>query len=126
MDGGEKRRRLAARILIGEGALILVVAGWELAMTGGPAPLDRALAGMALFPMGLTTIIAANGLAIGSRTAWRIGMINACALLALPFVLALMILLGAPIAAASLAPVIALSVLGIAMVFALLWARPEG
>lgn len=124
MDGGEKRRRLASRILTGEGALILLIAAFEMATARGPAALDHALSGIVLLPMGLTTIIAANGLAIGSATAWRIAMINASALLLLPFVLVLMMLLGPPLSVLSLAPVVALSLIGIAMVFVLLWARP--
>jgi len=125
MDGGEKRRQIAARILIGEGALVLLIAAFELAMAGAPNALDHALAGIALIPMGLTTMIAANGLAIGSETAWRIAMINASALLLLPFVLVLMLVLAPPMPPASLVPAIALSLIGIAMIFPLLWARPQ-
>jgi hypothetical protein len=125
MDGtAEGRRRIASRILIGEGALILVVALVQLATAGGGA-LDRDVAGILLIPIGLTTIIAANGIAIGSEPAWRIAMINAAALLLLPFVLVLTITFGRPAPTlASLAPAIALSLIGITMVGPLLWARP--
>jgi hypothetical protein len=121
----ERRRRIAARILIGEGALLLAVAVAELATAQGPGALDHAVSGVVLLPMGLTTIIAANGVRAGSETAWRIAMINACALLLLPFILILTILLAPPLPLGSLMPAIALSLIGIAMVFALLWARPS-
>jgi hypothetical protein len=141
----KKRRRLASRILIGQGALILVVGAIHLAMTSQlgraieravspeafrfvwpPFALDHVVSGILLVPIGLTTIIAANGVALGSEPAWRIAMINALALLSLPIVLVLTMgfdySVGSP---ASLIGAVVISLVGISMVWPLLWARPH-
>jgi hypothetical protein len=142
----KKRRRLASRILIGQGALILLAAAIQLAMTAElgrvveravspeaflfvwpPFALDHIVSGILLVPIGLTTIITANGVALGSEPAWRIAMINALALLSLPIVLVLMMwfdyFVGSP---AFLIAAVIISLVGISMIWPLLWARPGG
>lgn len=103
------KRMIAAKILVVDAVLLLVVAGihlWAvrrlqqfLARELNPATyrvvsppffLNHVLVAILLVPIGLTTLYSSLGVRKGRRSAWVVCMINAIALLALPVVLFLL------------------------------------
>jgi hypothetical protein len=135
------RRALVSRILIIEGALLVVVAAIHLAMTSElgsivarfmtpkafafvwpPYALDHVVVGILLLPIGVTTILCAAGVREGDTRAWWIALVNALAILSMPIALALMIdvkyFLEAP---AFLIAAIVISLVGLSMLWPLLW-----
>jgi hypothetical protein len=140
------RRALVSRFLIIEGALLVVVAAIHLAMTAElgsivarfmtpkafafvwpPYALDHVVVGILLFPIGLTTIICAAGVRDCDVRMWWIALVNALAILSMPIALALMIdvkyFLEAP---AFLIAAIVISLVGLSMLWPLLWIGRSG
>jgi hypothetical protein len=135
------RRALVARLLVAQGALLILVAAIHLAMTAElgsivarfmtpkafafvwpPYALDHVVVGFLLLPIGVTTIICASGVRAGDVRAWWIALVNALAILAMPIALGLMIdvkyFLEAP---AFLIAAVAISLVGLSMLWPLLW-----
>ena len=135
------RRALVSRILVIEGALLIVVAAIHLAMTSElgsvvarvmtpkafafvwpPYALDHVVVGILLLPIGVTTIISASGVRGGDRRAWWIALVNALAILSMPIALASIVdvkyFLAAP---AFLIAAIVISLVGLSMLWPLLW-----
>ena len=96
-------RRPTSRVMVVQGALLIVVAVVHLAMTGEigrivahnttpkafaflwpPYALDHIVVGILLFPIGISTILCASGVRGGDVRAWRIALVNALAVLCLP------------------------------------------
>jgi uncharacterized membrane protein len=96
-------RLRTSRILVIQGALLIVVAIIHLVMTGEigrivaynttpkafaflwpPYALDHVVVGILLVPIGITTILCASGVQRGDVRAWRIALTNALAVLCLP------------------------------------------
>jgi hypothetical protein len=132
---------LVARLLVAQGALLILVAAIHLAMTAElgsivarfmtpkafafvwpPYALDHVVVGFLLLPIGVTTIICASGVRAGDVRAWWIALVNALAILAMPIALGLMIdvkyFLEAP---AFLIAAVAISLVGLSMLWPLLW-----
>ena len=92
-----------SRVMVVQGALLILVAVIHLAMTGEigrivadnttptafaflwpPYALDHVVVGILLFPIGIGTIVCASGVRAGDARAWRIALANALAVLCLP------------------------------------------
>jgi hypothetical protein len=144
-DGRQARRHVVARMLVIQGALLIVVAIIHLVMTPeigqivahNTSPqayaflwpfvaLDHIVVGVLLFPVGLAAIVCAPGIRAGDRRAWWIAIINGLAVLSLPFVLFFTMspryFIDAP---AFLIAAIIITLVGLWMVWPLLWARRE-
>jgi hypothetical protein len=136
---------LVARMLIVQGALLIVVAIIHLVMTAEigrivatnttpkafdflwpPYALDHIVVGILLLSLGIGTILCAPGVRDGDKRVWRVAFVNAVAVLCLPLAVVLAVplplLLSAP---AFLAATAILIVTGLWMVVPLLLLRPE-
>jgi hypothetical protein len=139
-----RRRAFVARVLAVEGALLVVVAAIHLAMTAElgsivakfmtrkafafvwpPYALDHVVVGILLLAIAVATIICASGVRVGDVRAWWIALVNAVAILTMPIALAAMIdvnyFLEAP---AFLIAAIVISLVGVSMLWPLLWIGP--
>ena len=139
-----ERRAIVARILRVEGFLLLVVAGIHMAaipvlryafasalpeegfqFVFPPFLLDHIVAGILLVPLGVSTIYSASGIRQGQRWAWMIGTINAVAVLTLPIVLVVVMDPAYFHATPFLIASILITLVGLSMLWPLLWARRE-
>ena len=143
MDGNRvtRRRALVARMLVIQGALLIVVAVIHLVMTSEigqivarnttakadaflwpPYALDHVVAGILLFPIGITAMLCAGGIRAGDRRIWWIAFVNAVAVLSMPFAIAFTVGLSYfATAPAFLAGAALISLVGLWMVWPLLW-----
>ena len=139
------RQALVARMLVIQGALLIVVAVIHLMMTSEigrivarnttakayaflwpPYALDHIVVGILLFPVGLTAMLCAGGIGAGERRIWWIAFVNALAVLSMPFAIALNVGLSYfATAPAFLAGAALISLVGIWMVWPLLWIRKD-
>ena len=138
------KRVIAARVLTGEGILLLVVAAIHLLIVPSvrdvfrqvlstadftfawPAfLLNHVVVGILLIPIGLTTLYCASGVKAGEQWAWSVGLTNAMAILALPFVLVSVMERRYFSATPFLIASILITAVGISMVWPLVWVRKE-
>jgi hypothetical protein len=129
--------------MVVQGAMLIAVALVHLAMTGEiarivahnttatafaflwpPYALDHVVVGILLLAIGASTILCARGVAEGDRLSWRIALVNALAVLALPLAVVAAVpastLLNAP---AFLGSAVILAVAGLWMLWPLLRLR---
>lgn len=138
-------RNVVARMMTVQGLLLIVVAVIHLVMTSEigrivaenttpgafiflwpPYALDHIVVGILLLAVGLNTILCAGGVRAGERRSWRIALGNALAILSLSpaigFTVGLRYFASAP---AFLIAAAIVAVLGVWMLFPLLWVRAE-
>jgi hypothetical protein len=103
-----QRHNLFARMLVIQGALLIVAAVIHLMMTSQigqivarnttpkayaflwpPYALDHVFVGILLFPVGLTAMLCAGGIRAGERRIWWIAFVNALAIFSMLFAIAL-------------------------------------
>jgi hypothetical protein len=139
-----KRRLVVARILIFEGILLLmaaaihfavvpmlrrILAQWlspdEFNLVSPPFFLNHVVVGVLLAAVGVTTIYSSSGIRAGERWAWVVAMVNGLAILCLP--LALFWIMPAHYfrAIPFLVAAILVTLVGLSMVWPLLWIRSE-
>ena len=138
-------RSLAARMLVIQGSLLIVVAVIHLVMTEEigrivaynttpsafrflwpPYALDHVTVGILLLALGLMAIVSAGGIRAGEKRAWWIALVNAFAILSLSPAIALTVgLRYFAQAPAFLIAAAILAVLGVWMLLPLLWIRKE-
>jgi hypothetical protein len=140
------RRILVSRVLVAQGALLIVVAVIHLVMTAEissivarnttpkafaflwpPYALDHVVVGILMTAVGGSTILCASGVRDGVHRAWWIALVNALAVLCLPAALALMIdaqyfLTAPPFLVAS----VLVTILGLSMAAPLVWIGRSG
>ena len=135
---------ISSRIVRAEGILLLIVAAIHLAViptlrtTFGrvlppgafrfvwpPFLLNHALVGILLIPLGLSTLYCASGIRRGERWSWRMGMTNAITILSLPVVLVAVMERHYFSALPFLIATILITVVGLSMIWPLLWVRRE-
>ena len=135
---------IAARVLRGQGVLILVVAAIHLSATPllkdtlrrqlsgpdfdfvwPPFLLSFVVLGILLIPIGISTLFCASGVRAGEQWSWRVGVTNALAILSLPFVLALTMQKQYFAAVPFLIAAILITLVGLSMCWPLWWVRAE-
>jgi hypothetical protein len=139
-----KRRLVVARILIVEGIFLLmaaaihfavvpmlqrILAQWlspdEFNLVSPPFFLNHVVVGVLLAAIGVTTIYSSSGIRAGERWAWVVGMVNGLAILCLPLAL-FWIMPGHYFRAIPfLVAAILVTLVGLSMVWPLLWIRSE-
>ena len=135
---------IASRILRVEGILLLVVAAIHLLaipelrslfvrlLSPGdfrfvwpPFLLNHAVVGILLVPLGLSTVYCASGIRSGERWSWRVGITNALTILSLPVVLVAVMKRHYFSALPFLIATILITVVGLSMIWPMLWVRSE-
>jgi hypothetical protein len=138
------KRVISSRILRVEGILLLAVATIHLLiipelrsllgrlLTPGdfrfvwsPFLLNHAVVGILLIPLGLSTLYCASGVRSGERWSWRVGMTNALTILSLPVVLVTVMERRYFSALPFLIATILITVVGLSMIWPMLWVRRE-
>jgi hypothetical protein len=133
---------IVSRIVRAEGILLLVVAAIHLAViptlrrafvsqlspedfrfVWPPFLLNHAVVGILLIPLGLSTLYCASGIRRGERWSWRVGMTNAITILSLPLVLVAVMERHYFSALPFLIATILITVVGLSMIWPLLWVR---
>jgi len=138
-------RSLAARMMVIQGLLLIVVAIIHLVMTQEigrivasntapgafrflwpPYALDHVTVGILLLALGLLAIVCAGGVRAGERRAWWIALVNALAILSLSPAIAMTVgLRYFAEAPAFLIAAAIIAILGVWMLLPLLWIRKE-
>jgi len=135
---------ISSRILRAEGILLLAVAGIHLAViptlrgvfvrllspgdfrfVWPPFLLNHVVMGILLIPLGLSTLYCASGISRGEQWSWRVGMTNAITILSLPIVLVGVMERHYFSALPFLIATILITVVGLSMIWPLVWVRRE-
>jgi len=135
---------ISSRMVQVEGILLLLVATIHLAViptlrsafvrvlsqgafrfVWPPFLLNHAVVGILLIPLGLSTLYCASGIRRGERWSWRVGMTNAITILSLPLVLVAVMERRYFSALPFLIATILIAVVGLSMIWPLLWVRKE-
>ena len=135
---------ICSRILTVEGILLLVVAAIHLLIipelrsllvrllspgdfrfVWSPFLLNHAVVGILLVPLGLSTVYCASGVRSGERWSWRVGITNALTILSLPLVLVTVMERRYFSALPFLIATILITVVGLSMIWPMLWVRRE-
>ncbi len=135
---------ISSSILRVEGILLLVVAAIHLLViptlrslfmrllspgafrfVWPPFLLNHAVVGILLIPLGLSTMYCASGIRSGERWSWRVGMTNALTILSLPVVLVTVMDRHYFSALPFLVATILVTVVGLSMIWPMLWVRSE-
>jgi hypothetical protein len=135
---------VSSRILRVEGILLLVVAAIHLLVirelrslfirllsprafefVWSPFLLNHAVVGILLVSLGLSTMYCASGVRSGERWSWRVGITNALTILSLPVVLVAVMERRYFSALPFLIATIVITVVGLSMIWPMLWVRSE-
>ena len=135
---------ISSRIVRVEGILLLLVAGIHMAViptlrhlfvrllspgafrfVWSPFLLNHVVVGILLIPLGLSTLYCASGIRRGERWSWRVGMTNAITILSLPLVLVAVMERQYFSALPFLIATILITLVGLSMIWPLLWVRRE-
>ncbi|MFY9559564.1 MAG: hypothetical protein WAQ52_04955 [Terriglobales bacterium] len=135
---------IASRIMRVEGILLLLVAAIHLAViptlrsvfvrllspgdfqfVWSPFLLNHAVVGILLIPLSLSTLYCATGIRRGEGWSWRVGMTNPITILTLPLVLVAVMERRYFSALPFLIAAILITVVGLSMIWPLLWVRRE-
>jgi hypothetical protein len=135
---------ISSRILVVEGMLLLIVAVIHLLVipqlrslfvrllsprafefVWSPFLLNHAVVAILLVPLGLSTMYCASGVRSGERWSWRVGMTNALTILSLPFVLVTVMERRYFSALPFLVATILITLVGLSMIWPMLWVRRE-
>jgi hypothetical protein len=135
---------ITSRILTVEGILLLVVAAIHLLVipelrslfvrllspgafefVWSPFLLNHAVVGILLIPLGLSTMYCASGVRSGERWSWRVGVTNALTILSLPVVLVAVMERRYFSALPFLIATIVITVVGLSMIWPMIWVRNE-
>lgn len=138
------RPRIVAALLTFQGWLLVVVAAIHLSATPllrqfvatqlnaeqlrvvwPPLALSFVVMGILLIPVGLSTVYCARGIRKRESWAWAIAMMNALAVMTLPVVLAMIMERSYFQAVPFLVASILITLVGLSMVWPLLWIRGE-
>src|SRR5262249_51131569 len=138
------KRVISARILVAEGILLLIVAAIHLLVAPvlrdtfvrqlsvadfqfvwPPFVLAFVVLGILLVALALSTIYCASGVQRGERWAWRVGITNALAVLSLPIVLLVVMDKRYFTALPFLVASILITLVGVSMLWPLVWVRGE-
>jgi hypothetical protein len=135
---------ISSRIVRVEGILLLLVAAIHMAViptlrnlfvkllspgafrfVWSPFLLNHAVVGILLVPLGLSTLYCASAIKRGERWSFRVGMTNAITVLSLPVVLVTVMERQYFSALPFLIATILITVVGLSMIWPLLWVRRE-